>query len=47
MPFDGGNKNCLCGGAACTSANVGNMTTTESQAADCFYELGTDAGLDI
>jgi prepilin-type N-terminal cleavage/methylation domain-containing protein len=47
MPFDGGNKNCLCGGAACTSANAGNMTTTESQAADCFYELGTDAGLDI
>ena len=45
MPFDGGSDNCLCGGVACTSANVGNMTTTESRTNNCFYELGTAAGL--
>jgi prepilin-type N-terminal cleavage/methylation domain-containing protein len=47
MPFDGGNRNCLCGGVACTAANVANMTDTEAQAVACFYEVGTDPGFDL
>jgi prepilin-type N-terminal cleavage/methylation domain-containing protein len=49
MPFDGGNKPCLCDSpaATCTSANVANMTAAQSKAVDCFYEVGTDAGLDL
>jgi len=47
MPFDGGDDNCLCGGVACTSANVGNMTSAEATALTCMYEVGTEPGLDL
>jgi prepilin-type N-terminal cleavage/methylation domain-containing protein len=47
MALDGGDKNCLCGGAACTPANIGNMTGAEATAANCWYEVGTDPALDL
>jgi prepilin-type N-terminal cleavage/methylation domain-containing protein len=47
MALDGGNKSCLCGGATCTSANIGNMTGAEAIASNCWYEVGTDPGLDL
>ncbi len=47
MAFDGGDDNCLCGGVACTTANVGNMTSAEATAVTCMYEVGTEPGLDL
>ncbi|MFA4999580.1 MAG: type II secretion system protein [Parcubacteria group bacterium] len=47
MAFDSGDKNCLCGGMACTSDNIQNMTVDESTAANCFYEVGTAVGLSL
>jgi len=47
MAFDGGNRNCLCGGVACTRDNVHNMTAVESLTANCLYEVGTAPGLNL
>ena len=47
MAFDGGIRNCFCGGPtdACTTANVANMTADQSIAPNCFYEVGSDLAL--
>jgi len=47
MAFDGGDRNCLCGGAVCTRANIGTMTSAEAAANNCFYETGTAAELNL
>lgn len=47
MVFDGGDRNCLCGGAICTAANVHLMTLVESRNNNCFYEVGTAPQLNI
>ena len=49
MATDGGDRNCFCGGAteACTSANITTMTAAQSIANNCFWELGTDPGLNM
>jgi len=47
MAFDGGDRNCLCNGAACDNTNIGTMTAAESVAVNCFYETGTAAELNL
>jgi prepilin-type N-terminal cleavage/methylation domain-containing protein len=47
MAFDGGDKNCLCGGATCTLANIQYMTPAESLSNNCFYEVGSAAQLNL
>jgi len=47
MALDGGDKNCLCGGVACTRENISSMTPAESLASNCFYELGSATGLGL
>jgi len=45
MATDGGTRNCTCGGAACTPANITAMTAAESVLANCFYEDGSNLAL--
>jgi len=47
MALDGGDRNCLCGGAACDRTNISSMTSAEAVASDCFYETGTAAELNL